>query len=213
VSDAWPLFDLRIRTARLELRSPTDADLMALVQVALRGVHDPTVMPFAFAWTDLASPEFERSFLRYMWGTRASWTPDDWKLPLAVVHAGKPIGVQELAAAAFASRRAVETGSWLGATSQGQGFGTEMRAAALHLAFDGLGATSAHSGALEGNDASRRVSEKLGYAPNGVGVLSPRGRPVEQQRYLLRREDWHAELYPGTIEYLDVCRSMFGAEP
>lgn len=186
---------------------------MALVGVARLGVHDSAVMPFEFAWTDLPSPEFERSFLRYMWGTRASWTPGDWKLPLAVVHGGQPIGIQELRATAFGARRAVETGSWLGSAYQGQGLGTEMRAAALHLAFDGLGATSAHSGAAAGNDASHRVSEKLGYIPNGVGVLSPRGTPVQQQRYLLRREDWPPDSHPATIERLDECRSMFGGEP
>jgi hypothetical protein len=37
-----------------------------------------------------------------------------------------------------------------------------MRAAVLFLAFDGLGALAAESGALEGNDASSRVSGKLG---------------------------------------------------
>jgi hypothetical protein len=37
-----------------------------------------------------------------------------------------------------------------------------MRAAVLFLAFDGLGAVAAESGALEGNDASSRVSGKLG---------------------------------------------------
>jgi RimJ/RimL family protein N-acetyltransferase len=53
-------------------------------------------------------------------------------------------------------------GSWPGRRYQRQGAGTEMRAAVLFLAFDGLGALAAESGALEGNDASSRVSGKLG---------------------------------------------------
>jgi RimJ/RimL family protein N-acetyltransferase len=206
----WPLFDLRIRTDRLELRAPTDEDLVALLQVAREGVHDPTLMPFGFAWTDLQSPAFEQSFLQFFWGARASWSVEAWQLPLAVIQAGQPIGIQEVRATNFMTLRAVESGSWLGLRYQGRGFGTEMRAAILHLAFEGLGATRALSGALDGNGASRRVSEKLGYQPNGEGVVAPRGRPVAQYRYLLRREHWPRDLYVVSVEHLDACRSMFG---
>lgn len=211
--DAWPLFGLRLRTDRLELRSPTDADLMALVKVARAGVHDPSVMPFLVPWTDIPSPEFERSFLQFMWSTRVSWTPEAWRLPMAVVHEGEPIGIQEIAAKRFAVRRVVETGSWLGRASQGRGIGTEMRAAVLHLAFAGLDAVAAESGVLAGNEASRRVSATLGYQPNGAAVVAPRGMPVQQTLYLLRREDWRPERYPTTIEGLADCLPMFGVEP
>ena len=46
----WPLFDLRIRTPRVEIRLPTDEDLVALAHVAKRGVHDANSMPFLKAW-------------------------------------------------------------------------------------------------------------------------------------------------------------------
>ena len=206
----WPIFDLRIRTTRLELRAPTDEDIVALLEVAHAGVHDPERMPFATAWTDLPSPEFELGFLRFFWGTRASWTAEAWRLPLAVVHAGRPIGIQEVWATDFATLRVVETGSWLGLRHQGQGLGTEMRAAVLHLAFEGLGAAAALSAALEGNEASRRVSEKLGYEPNGEDLVAPRGRPVPQHRYLLRCERWQRDLYPVRVEHLGACLPMFG---
>ncbi len=180
-----------------------------MLEVALAGVHDPSEMPFRVAWTDLRSPEFEWSFLRFLWGTRASWTPEAWRLPLAVFHAGQPIGIQEVWATDFATLRVVETGSWLGRRHQGQGYGTEMRAGVLHLAFEGLGATAALSGALDGNEASRRVSEKLGYEPNGEDMVAPRGSPVINHRYLLRRENWQRDLYPVSLEHLDACLSMF----
>jgi RimJ/RimL family protein N-acetyltransferase len=209
VTAAWPLFDLRIRTARLELRAPTDEDLMSLAALAALGVHDPAEMPFIVPWTDLRSPEFERSFLRFYWGTRASWSPDDWHLPLVVLLDGEPVGVQGIGAMAFRVRRVVETGSWLGLEHQGRGMGTEMRAAVLHLAFAGLEAVAAESAAVAGNVSSTRVSEKLGYRPNGTQVVAPRGEPVEQRRYLLLREHWQPELYPTTIEGLEDCRDMF----
>jgi RimJ/RimL family protein N-acetyltransferase len=210
--NAWPLFDLRLRTTRLVLRSPTDDDLFALLEVASAGVHDRDQMPFAIAWTDLAPPAFERSFLQFFWSCRSSWTPEAWQLPLAVVLEGRPIGIQELRGTSFATLRTVETGSWLGRIYQGQGLGTEMRAAVLTLAFDGLGAAAATSGVIEGNAASRRVSEKLGYEPNGESLVAPRGTPVVEHQYRLRREHWDRARYPVTIEGIDACRAMFGLD-
>lgn len=127
-----------------------------------------------------------------------------------MVRGAQPIGIQEVMATEFATLRTVETGSWLGLAHQGQGFGTEMRAAVLWLAFEGLGAQAALSGALEGNEASHRVSEKLGYEPNGEGPVAPRGIPVTEHHYLLRRERWQRDRVPVTIEHLDACLSMFG---
>ena len=206
----WPLFDLRLRTPRLELRAPTEDDLLALLDVASGGVHDPDVMPFGIPWTDLPPPDFERSFLRFFWGSRASWEPTEWQLPMAVVRDGLPIGIQGVRATDFATRGTVQTGSWLGRRYQGQGVGTEMRAAVLFLAFEGLGALAAESGALEGNDASSRVSAKLGYRPNGERLVAPRGVPVVEHLYRLTRADWHPDLFPVAIENLDACLGMFG---
>jgi RimJ/RimL family protein N-acetyltransferase len=213
MASPWPLFELRLRTPRLVLRSPTDEDLFALLDVARAGVHDPAVMPFGVAWTDVPPPAFERSFLAFFWSCRASWTPERWQLPLAVVLDERPVGIQELRATDFATLRTVGTGSWLGLAYQGQGIGTEMRAAVLALAFDGLGAEIATSGAIEGNAASHRVSEKLGYEANGEALVAPRGTPVVEHRYRLRRQNWDRDRYPVTIEHLDACRGMFGLDP
>ncbi len=206
----WPLFDLRVQTPHLELRLPTDDDLVALLEVARGGVHEPEAMPFLVPWTDLPSPMFERSFLRFHWDARASWSPTAWRLPLAVVRDDRPLGVQELVAAGFPLRRTVSSGSWLGRRYQRQGVGTEMRAAILYLAFEGLGALAAESGALEGNDASARISAKLGYRPNGEILVAPRGTPVVEHRFRLTLEDWTKGLVPVVIENLDACRDMFG---
>ena len=61
-----------------------------------------------------------------------------------------------------------------------------MRVAVLELAFAGLGATAAISGSFEGNIASARVSEKLGYFESGEHFHEPRGVRVREQP--LRRE-------------------------
>ena len=72
----WPLFDLRLRTPRLELRLPTDDDLLGLMEVARAGVHDPAATPFKFPWDELPSPAFERNFLLHWWASRGSWKPE-----------------------------------------------------------------------------------------------------------------------------------------
>ena len=53
-------------------------------------------MPFAVPWTDLDSPEFERSMLQYHWGTRATFRVDRWDLGFAVIFEGRMIGMQEI---------------------------------------------------------------------------------------------------------------------
>lgn len=205
----WPLFDLVVRTPRLELRAPTDADLMELVEVVRAGIHDPSWMPFLVPWTDLPSPELERSFLRFMWSTRAGWSPGDWRLPFVVRERGRAVGVQEVRGLGFATSRSVETGSWLGREHQGRGIGTEMRAAVLHLAFEGLGAETATSGAMAGNAASSRVAQKLGYEEVETAIVAPRGVPVVERRYLLRRERWRPTV-AVVIEGLGPCLELFG---
>ena len=208
----WPLFGLVLRSARLELRPPTDDDLPGLLDVARAGIHDPATMPFAIAWTDLRGDAFDRGFLQFWWGTRALWTVDAWSLPFAVFVDGWPIGVQEVRGRSFRTDRTVDTGSWLGLPSHGKGFGTEMRAAVLAFAFDHLGAVSARSAAIEGNEASRRVSLKLGYRPDGFDEVSPRGTPVRQETFVLDRADFDRERWPLSVDGFDECRAMFGLE-
>jgi RimJ/RimL family protein N-acetyltransferase len=206
----WPLFDLRIRTPRLELRLPRDEDLLALAELARAGVRDPSRTLFLVDWDTLPSPAFERQFLRYWWQVRGGWTPGEWTLGLAAFAAGVPIGVQDVTARDFGGRRTVATGSWLGLAHQRQGYGTEMRAAVLWLAFEELGALAAESGFVEGNASSGRVSEKLGYQPNGVRLVAPRDTPVTEHLVRVTPETWRRDLVPVTVEGMDACRGLFG---
>lgn len=147
----WPLYGLRLRTPRLELRLPGLGLLDELASVAAHGVHDPDRMPFNVPWTDGTPDEVGRAVFQHVLGTVADWSVQDWTLSLAVLHEGKVIGRQDLMGRRFGVRRQAETGSWLGLPYQGRGFGTEMRAAALHLAFAGLGARYAVSAAMTDN--------------------------------------------------------------
>jgi len=210
----WPLFDLRLRTPRLELRLPTDDDLVELAGLASGGIHDPAQMPFSVPWTDLPFPARERGLLQWNWSKRSTFAADDWWFDLAVSDGVRLLGVQGLFARQFPALRTVQTGSWLGQAHQGQGLGREMRAAILHLAFAGLGALTARSEAFDENVASQRVSLALGYRPDGTDRKTVRGLARDLTRFRLDRAAWEATArIPVELVGLDACLPMFGLAP
>ena len=186
----WPLYDLRVRTAGLELHLPTEGEIAALAAVARAGIHGEDEMPFAVPWSTLPSPDFEWGFVRHHWRARGEWEAADWVLELGVFAEGEPVGMQALFATSFSRLHTVRSGSWLGRGSQGRGIGREMRIAMLTLAFDGLGAEIAETEAFADNAASIGVSRSVGYEDNGVGRLAPEGEPREMIRFRLTRERW-----------------------
>jgi RimJ/RimL family protein N-acetyltransferase len=208
--DLSPLFGLRLRTPRLELRFPDEDELVALGRLAEQGVHPPEEMPFFVAWTDaIGQPQFVDGFVAFHRLQREQWRPERWHLLLGVWAEGELAGTQALDGERFAAERTAETGSWLGQAFQGRGYGTEMRAAILALFFDGLGGEVATSGALEGNVASARVSEKLGYVRSGEGTAAPRGVPVREQKFRLERARWRPP-FEVEIAGLEPCLPLFG---
>lgn len=211
MTDLSPLLELRLRTPRLDLRLGDAAEVRELGELAKQGIHPPAEMPFAVAWSDrIGEPGFDAEFLAYHEEGRSSWSPDSWRLDLLVWQGDHIVGSQALTAESFATERVIATGSWLGLAAQGRGLGTEMRSAALELAFRGLGAVAATSGWLEGNRASARVSEKLGYREVGLSELSPRGVRVVHHDLLLERKDWVAPV-PVEISGLEAALALFGA--
>lgn len=216
MSELWPLYSLRLRTGNLELRFPNEADLAALAAVAVDGIHDPATMPFSVPWSDVAPDLRARSVLQWNWKMRAEWDPAAWHLPLVTLRDGCVVGTQGMQSSKFAVTRTVETGSWLGRRHQGAGVGTAMRRAVLHLAFAGLGAAVARSGAFSDNATSLRVSEKLGYVPDGSETLERRGQSATITRLILTRARWEemSATWPDvTVEGLDAALWMFGAAP
>jgi RimJ/RimL family protein N-acetyltransferase len=211
ISSLWPLAELRLRTPNLELRWPDTDDLHALARLAAQGVHDPQVQPFSVAWTDAPPDLRARSTLQYHWAKWAAWSPADWTLDLVVVRDGEVVGSQGMSGRDFAVLREVSTGSWVGQRFHRQGIGTQMRAAVLHLAFEGLGAAYATSEAFDDNAASFGVSRKLGYGSDGISRHVVRGQPVVGRRLRLDRATWQARRQVSvTIEGLAGCLADFG---
>jgi RimJ/RimL family protein N-acetyltransferase len=206
----WPLFDLVVRTPRLEWRLPRDEEFAGLIAVVDAGVHDPEEMPFTFPWTDQEPAARAVSAAQHWWGARAHWSVDDWGFTGAVFVEGRPVGVQGMLARKFRLVRSVESGSWLGRQYQGQGLGREMREAMLHLAFAGLDAEEALSGAFEDNVASLATSRSVGYVENGEGRMSRREESARAIRFRLDRPTWE-QRRRDDIEIcgLEPCLHMF----
>lgn len=206
IADHWPTYAVRIRTPRLCLRLPDDDELAALANVAAQGVHPPGEQPFLIPWTD---------------GTTEQRAQDDPSPPLEPAS--------ELAADQLATRtrclpwrRPRRNGEHvgprlldcsrgrLGLTHQGGGIGTEARTGLLTFAFEYLDATDAVTQVFPENHASRAVSRKLGYTPDGISRDERGGEAVISHRLRLTAAEWAARDHvPVTVECLDQARSMF----
>ncbi len=206
----WPLFGLVVRTPRLEIRLPRENEFGALLAVIEAGIHDPATMPFTTPLTDRPMPARERESAQWWWRQRAEWSPEKWHLTGAVFVADQVVGVQDMMAEHFAVLRSVQTGSWLGRAFQGQGLGKEMRQAILHLAFEGLGAQEAHSGAFHDNTASLATSRSVGYVENGETHALRRGEADRIVNVRMDRATWSTHRRDDIeIIGLESCLGMF----
>lgn len=196
LGDVWPLFDLTLRTPRLELHPMRDGDLGGLANAAMAGIHDADRMPFAVPWTAVPPEELPGNLAKYHWWLRTKVAHDDWDIAFAIVLDGVIIGSQDVSVAQFSERRTVTTGSWLTRSAQGLGYGKEMRAAALMFAFDYLGADFAETSSASWNRASIGVTTSLGYEPtdHDDGADGTGGAPDEVLFRLakksMRRPPW-----------------------
>jgi RimJ/RimL family protein N-acetyltransferase len=205
LADHLPIYRLRLRTERLELRLPATFDEIAeLAEVAVAGVHDPDFMPFGIPWTAAEPKQVARGVALWYHRAIGRWDEQAWTLPFYVFRDGEPIGVQDIKGHEFTVTREVGTGSWIGRAHQGKGLGKEMRAAVLHFAFAGLDAEFATSGSYDGNAASAGVSRSLGYREDGIKHPVVQGVRRTEQRWRLSREEWEANRkHEVAIEGLD----------
>lgn len=86
-----------------------------------------------------------------------------------------------------------ETGYWVAPKYAGQGMATEAANAAIRYAFGRLGAKAISIGHFDGNDASRRVLEKLGFQKLRVARQAATrcfdGTKLDRHEYILTSPD------------------------
>ena len=208
LTTAWPPFGLRLRHDDLELRPVTDDDALHIASWIpdLLPADQRYFLPNLFrAMQAGTAEEMARLELQWIWRQRATMSPDDWGLTLTVLVDGEPVGVQGLEASAFRVRRTISSGSFLVPSRRGSGIGTRARGLMLSLAFEHLGAAAAESGYMDGNDASRVVSERL-----GVMFHEFEGQRRREQRVLLEADRWRsvrpAWLDEASVDGVDALR-------
>lgn len=206
----WPLFDLRLRTPDLELRPMTEADLTMVADLLPEDVwQDPGIQRLP-----AADEHTVRGIIAHQsyWQAWASWRPEAWVIRFLVSAGGEYIGTQELEGRDFPVLRTVDSSSYLLGQARGRGYGKQMRAAVLALAFGPLQAQAAVSAAWHDNHASLGVSRALGYRPNGELLHAHAERVDTELHVLLKRADWLAS---GAAEQVQIsgfesCRHLFG---
>jgi hypothetical protein len=63
---------------------------------------------------------------------------------------------------------------------------------------------------VDGNEASARVSDKLGYVANGERLVAPAGTPVTSHEVRITPATWHRDLVRVVVEGMEPCRGLFG---
>ena len=154
------------------------------------------------------------SYQRY-WDGFGSWRPQHWRLAFAVFAGTELVGSQELEAENFPTLRTVDSSSHLVAPVRGRGWGRQMRAAVLALAFGPLRAHAAISSAWHDNHASLGVSRALGYRDNGRSLHPRTGHPdgVDEMVHVrLPRAEWLAAGHAAGVRIggFEACRPYFG---
>jgi RimJ/RimL family protein N-acetyltransferase len=202
--DSWPLFGLRLRCRRAELRLIREADLDDLIRLLPADVeHDPRAGQFPGQDRD----GYRRTWLlQSYWRSLGTWSPSAWFLDLLVSADGEPVGIQTLEAAQFGVLGTVDTASWLVPAARGRGLGVAMRMAVLGFAFDHLGAAAAISSAVPANDASLGVSRRIGYQPNGTSFSDSEDGRIELSHLRLTADQWRASGLGAEV-------MVHGAEP
>lgn len=202
--------NVQVRTPRLELHGATDELLSELSPLVRTGqaMADPPPYDDPMSLYEDDPARRVDGWLRGVWRARGTVGADFWRLCLAVVVDDRAVGMQDVIGDRFDRFGTIITFSWLAGDARGQGLGREMRAAALHFAFAGLGASEVSSDAFVDNDASNAVSRSLGYAPNGTTWDSRRGEPALLQRWRLTREAWEQGRRDDiSLHGVDGCRA------
>ncbi|WP_226830709.1 MULTISPECIES: GNAT family N-acetyltransferase [unclassified Brevibacterium] len=211
LEEIWPPFGLNIRCGHMELSPVRESDYPELADIANGGVRRDDLPAFLVNWDSGTQEEIAQSIARYQWSTRANFRVDDWTIEFTVRVDGRAVGVQGVSAKDFVRTRSVSTGSWLALNEQGKGYGTRMRQTAVTTFTDHFGASEFHSGFFEGNAASRRVSEKLGYSPNGMKtIVAQDGQARMEHQVILPAEDIRRGQDPVEVVGAEVVRRFLG---
>ena len=151
--------ELPLRTARLMLRpyGQDDAPYIAAL------LDDPVMADFLMV-TPQPFVEFDaRQLVKAAWRRLA--TGRGFDLVIVAKDGGAPLGGVGVGLHDDGTR--AELGFWIGRAHWGRGYATEAASRMVGFARDALGVARITATAAEGNAASRRVLDKLGFIETG----------------------------------------------
>ena len=149
-----------LETERLLLRPMRVSDTADMFAYA----HDPAVTQYLL-WRPHPDPAYTRSYLEYLAGRYRLGTCYEW----AVVcrEDGHMIGTCGFAGVDFPNNTG-EVGYVINPAYRGRGFAPEAVRRVLRFGFDVMGLHRITARYMMGNDASRRVMDKVGMTFEGV---------------------------------------------
>nr|WP_324011076.1 GNAT family protein [Parvimonas sp. C2] len=142
-----------------------DEDIAAIAGVAPEDIYGADIPDYAFPWLFNPRMNTPAAAAQFRWTNRAQLRPEKWSLDFIVrdAHSGEILGTIDARAEDFATTREIATGSWVFHRFQGLGVGTLIRHAVVSFGLDYLGAQAMSTSWVAHNEASARVSQKLGY--------------------------------------------------
>ncbi|MGB6944948.1 MAG: GNAT family protein [Bryobacteraceae bacterium] len=182
-----------IVTPRLVLRPPTLADLDS-IQTAKEDAWPDLQLWMAWAFDNERSRQAMENSIR-----RTMDYQDQAGIALAGFHKINGDFVVRTALDFTDEPNVFETGYWVAPKYAGQGMATEAANAAIRYAFGHLGAKAISIGYFDGNEASRRIVDKLGFQKLGVARQAATrcldGTKLDRHEYILTGPDALPELH------------------
>lgn len=171
---------MHIETGRLIIRPPQLCDIPE-IQAAKEEIWDELQTWMSWAYDDQKPAAAMEAFVRSLNPARpfdaaAAYARDNGKF--AVMG-----GIMDEGDGVFA------TGYWCARAERGKGYATEATNAAIRYAFDVLAAQRVNINYYDGNQNSRRVIEKLGFAfvgtDKGGHLRCSDGLPLDVHRFTM----------------------------
>lgn len=174
---------VELTSERLLLRMPVESDVDAITQAC----QDPEIQ----RWIPVPVPYEREHAVGFVAACAGQWASDTGAMTWAVLDAAdrRLVGMVSLHARDPGMK---ELGFWTAPWARGRGVMIEAATMVCRYAFEVLGMARVEWWAGVGNDASRRLAEKIGFRMEGTcrARLPHRGE---------RLDGWVAGLLPGEL--------------
>jgi RimJ/RimL family protein N-acetyltransferase len=173
-----------IRTERLLLRRFSDSDIPDLVRLA--GAREVA------ATTARIPHPYREADARHFLDLQRSDKSFGYAFAITLLSSGELCGAVGLHPAPDQPR--AELGYWIGVPYWGNGYATEAAQAVIAFGFAKLSLHRIFAGYFSGNEASRRILEKLGMKHEGTSRehIEKWGKFLDLENYAIIAPEWRA---------------------